>query len=411
MKSPLTGREMRDSMRAGPIEIFHLITSLDVGGTETMLHRLLSFMDKRKFRNRVVCLTGIGLVGREMQRSGIPVYALNMPTGRVRTAALATLWNLLRRNRPDILQTWLYHSDLLGLILGKAAGVRHLCWNIRCSYMDLDRYHATTRWTLRLCSLLSNFPDRILTNSVEARSFHVKLGYRSSGWNVIPNGFDLDRFRPDPAARAFLLRELGLEREPDPFLIGFMARYDPMKDHATFIEAASRLLERGRDVHLVLAGTGVDPRNEALVRRIPARWERRFHLCGRRDDIERVTAGLDVASLASHGEGFPNVVCEAMSCGVPCVVVDVGDSARIVGDPRLVVPPRHPEALANALESVMNMPHETRKELGRAARHRIQTRFDIRRIADAYEMLYAGIVSRAPLPPEAGDGEWPVPYC
>lgn len=377
------------------MEILHLTTSLDVGGTETMLYRLLSFMDPRRFRNRVVCLTDIGLVGREMQRSGIPVYALNLPTGRLRPGALATLWNLLRRHRPDILQTWLYHSDLLGLIFGKAAGVRRICWNIRCSYMDLDQYHATTRWTLRLCSLLSAFPTRILTNSVAAKSFHIKLGYRRSGWNVIPNGFDLEKFRPDPEARAFLLGELGLERESDSFLIGFMARYDPMKDHATFLEAASQLLNRGRNVHFVLAGTGVEPRNEALVRRIPMRWERRFHLFGRRDDIERVTAGLDVASLASHGEGFPNVVCEAMACGVPCVVMDVGDSARIVEDPRLIVPPGHAQALARAWESVMDMPRAERALLGRDARRRIQTRFDIRRVVEAYETLYAGMVSRA----------------
>lgn len=380
---------------AGPIEILHLITSLDVGGTETMLHRLLSFMDEQRFRNRVVCLTDMGWVGREMQRSGIPVDALNMPTGRLVPGALATLWRLLRRQRPDIVQTWLYHSDLLGLVLGKAAGVKHLCWNIRCSYMDLDQYHATTRWTLRLCSLLSRFPTRILTNSVAAKAFHIQLGYRRSGWSVIPNGFDLERFRPDPGAKASLLGELGLEGEAEPFLIGFMARYDPMKDHATFLEAAEQLLERGRNAHFVMAGAGVEPSNQALARRIPARWKKRFHLCGRRDDVERLTAGLDIATLASHGEGFPNVVCEAMACGVPCVVVDVGDSARIVEDPRLVVPPRRPDALARAWESVMDLPEEDRAQLGKDARRRIQTRFDIRQVARAYETLYADIVSRA----------------
>lgn len=378
----------------GPIEILHLITSLDVGGTETMLYRLLSSMDDRRFRNRVVCLTDMGLVGRDMQRSGIPVVALNIPPGHVRLRALATLWNLLRRHRPDILQTWLYHSDLLGLVFWKATGVKHMCWNIRCSYMDLDQYHATTRWTLRFCSLLSPFPTRILTNSVAAKAFHIQIGYRRSGWNVIPNGFDLERFRPDPAAKDSLIGELGLEKEPDLFLIGFMARFDPMKDHATFLEAASRLLERGRNAHFVMAGAGVEPSNQALVRRIPVRWKKRFHLCGRREDVERITAGLDIATLASHGEGFPNVVCEAMACGVPCVVVDVGDSARIVEDPRLVVPPRRPDALARAWESVMDMPKEDRVQLGKNARRRIQTRFDIRRVARAYETLYTDIVSR-----------------
>ena len=394
-------------MRDRPLEILHLITSLDVGGTETMLHRLISFMDPRRFRNRVICLTGIGLVGEEMRRDGVPVHALDMPKGRVTRKALAELWRLLRDHRPDVLQTWLYHSDLLGLLLGKAAGIPHVCWNIRCSYMDLARYNATTKWTLRLCSLLSRLPTRILTNSVEAKSFHIGLGYRRTGWEVIPNGFDLDTFRPDPGAKGFLLAETGVEAHPvggrsgGPFLIGFMARYDPMKDHHTFFDAAVRLLEEGRDVRFVLAGKGVEPRNAPLNRLIPERWRDRFHLCGRRNDIERITAGLDAATLASHGEGFPNVVCEAMACGVPCVVMDVGDSASIVGEPRLVVRPGDPEALAEAWRSLMDMPPEALTRLGETSRLRVAARFDIRRVVDAYERLYEGL-GRGPDPPRRG---------
>jgi glycosyltransferase involved in cell wall biosynthesis len=237
--------------------------------------------------------------------------------------------------------------------------------------------------------MLSGIPSVILTNSSEARRFHVGLGYRASGWEVIPNGLDPEQFRPDPAARHRLLGELGLHEAP--FLIGLIARFDPMKDHSTFVRAACRMLERGRDVHFVLAGRGVCRENPGMSAMIPEKWAERFHLLGERRDIERVTAGLSVASLASLGEGFPNVVCEAMSCGVPCVVMDVGDAASLVGETGAVVPPGDPSALADAWDRLMAMPEEARAGLGEAARKRVRDLYDIRVISKRYESLYLGM--------------------
>ena len=402
-----------------PISIFHLITTLDTGGTETMLLRLLSSMDRGLFSNQVISLTDIGSVGEKLMAQGIPVHTLKMPRGavtlrglaRLRKIAvilrgLARLRKILLIQKPMILQTWLYHGDLFGLIIGKLAGIRFILWNIRCSKMNLKKYPFTTRLAIILCTIFSSFPEMILTNSLSARKYHTELGYRARRWKIIPNGFDCSRFRPDVEAKAGLLTELGFEGEAEssnatarnpggnssaPFLIGFIARFDPMKDHGTFIRAACSLLEEKENIHFVLAGKDVASDNRALTSQIPTRWRDRFHLLGRRDDIEKVTAALDVATLSSHGEGFPNIVCEAMACGIPCVVADVGDSSKIVEDTGKVVPPGDHQALKESWKALIDMGGGKRKELGVAARKRVERYYELSNIVRQYEDLYLSL--------------------
>jgi glycosyltransferase involved in cell wall biosynthesis len=390
------------------IGIVHLITTLEVGGTEKMLMKLLSFMDSEKFANEVVSLRDIGPVGREIINMGIPVFALSMPRGRPTVCALVNLLNYLHLKRPAILQTWLYHADFLGLITGKMARVKNICWNIRCSYMDIDKYSIISKWIIRLCSLLSRFPKVVLTNSYEAKKYHMELGYRAKRWKIIPNGFDLDKFKPDELAKSRLISELDLEKyifesdlkdvgpeegRRDIILIGFIARHDPMKDHSTFIRAGCILLKENIDVYFVFAGKGIDVGKKSIVTQIPERFRSHFHLLGERDDMENITAGLDIASSVSLGEGFSNTVGEAMACAVPCVVTDVGDSARIVGDTGRVVPPKDPQALANAWKGLIDIGQEGRHSLGLLARKRIKEHFEISKVVKQYEELYTSLVA------------------
>jgi glycosyltransferase involved in cell wall biosynthesis len=391
---------------AQKISILHLITTLDLGGAEKMLLKLLSFMDKDNFSNQVICLTDVGLVGEKIMGQGIPVYALNMPRGRLNSSGLHKLWGLLRSIRPTVLQTWLYHADLLGVILGRLAGISNICWNIRCSYMDLGKYRPSTKWTIKFCSLLSCFPRIVITNSSAALKYHTRLGYKAKSWKVIPNGFDLEKFKPDQRAKPRLLKEFGLSndlghrgsdseesgnKKNDIFLIGFIARYDPMKDHSTFFKAASLLLSERNNVHFVLVGKNVDLENKSIFTQVPNAGMEHFHLLGERDDMENITAGLDIASLVSHGEGFPNTVGEAMACGVPCVVTNVGDSALIVNDTGYVVPPRDPSALAKAWKELIDMGYERRRKLGIAARKRVKERFELSKIVKDYETTYSAL--------------------
>lgn len=389
------------------IGIVHLITTLERGGSEKMLMKLLSFMDRQKFANEVISLMDIGPVGYEILDMGVPVFSLSMHRGRPTVRALISLMNYLCSKRPMILQTWLYHADFLGLIIGKMVGVKNVCWNIRCSYMDIEKYSKVSRWIIRLCSLLSRFPRIVLTNSHEAKRYHIKMGYRVKKWEVIPNGFDLDKFKPDKSAKPKLIRELNLEKvlldrnldetakelqRKDIVLIGFIARSDPMKDHATFFKAGSILLAESSDVHFVCAGRGIDSEKMPIVTKVPERFRSHFHLLGERDDVGDITAALDIACSISLGEGFSNTLGEAMACGVPCVATDVGDSARILGETGWVVPAKNPEALANAWKKMIDMGQEGRHDLGDKARKRIKDHFEISKVVKQYEDVYTSLV-------------------
>ena len=370
-----------------------------------MLEKLLASIDSKKFSNHVVSLSSIGPVGKKIKELGVPTHALQMPHGRVTLDGLVKLWQLIRSIRPTILQTWLYHADFLGLLFGKFAGVSNICWNIRCSYIDFKKYRLTTRWTFILCRLLSFLPQAVITNSEAALTYHVKYGYKVKHWKVIPNAFEIDKFKPDKFAKLKLLVNMDLYENnrmssnkgqdkkdiENVIFIGYISRYDPMKDHATFLRAAILLLNIRKDVHFVMVGKNITWNNELLVKQIPIKRRNHFHLIEERDDIDKITAALDIASSVSFGESFPNIVGEAMSCGVPCVVTDVGDSARIVGKTGLVVPPNDPEALAEAWEKLIDIGVEERKKLGTKARKRIIDCFELSLIVRKYEEFYSSL--------------------
>lgn len=371
------------------VKVLHLITGLGTGGAETMLAKLIANMDGRRFRTLVVSMTGHGVLGPRIEAVGVSVLSLGMARGVPDPRALFRFVALLRRESPDVLQTWLYHADLLGLIAWRLAGAQSIVWNLRCSDMDMTRYSRLSRYIPWLLARLSSYPAAVIANSSAARSAHERLGYRPHRWEIIPNGFELDRFRPEPSARERLRREL---RVPgDAVLIGLPARFDPMKDTATFVAAAADLAQANGTVHFLLIGRGHDPTNRNLVDLIaPSGIGDRVHLLGERHDMPRVLAGLDIVTLSSaFGEGFPNVLGEAMACGVPCVSTDVGDAAGIIGDTGVVVPRRDPAALSVAWRSLLDVGPDGRARLGTAARLRIAENYALPAIVARYEALYA----------------------
>lgn len=371
-----------------PIRIIHLITTLDVGGAEMALFRLLERMDRNNFQNRVVSLVPHGLVGERLIELGIPVESLGMAHGRPSFAALYRLFRLLRQFRPDVLQTWLYHADLLGLVAGRLIGAPAVIWNLRASDMDMSQYRRLSGWTVRICSMLSRYPQALVVNSMAGLRYHEGIGYKPRRWVLIYNGIDTERFKPDLVARRTIRDELGLDAKT--VLIGYIARYDPMKDHKTFLRAARCMLDWQPEAHFLLCGKDITWSNPTMVSLIEHLGLRqRVHLLGLREDISRITSALDLAtSTSAFGEGFPNVVAEAMACGVPSVVTDVGDSASIVGNTGLIVLPRDPQELAKGWIRLVDMGSARCRTLGDAARERIQELFSIERMVQAYDELY-----------------------
>ena len=378
-----------------PISVLCLITSLSAGGAQTMLYRLMSRLDRAKFKPQVVSMMDLGPVSEQIRALGIPVRSLGMSQGMPNPLALLKLVRSLQCDKPDVIQTWMYHADLLGSFAAKLAGNIAISWGIHHSHLSGTESKKLTRVTARLCAQLSRWaPRKIVCCSESTREAHAALGYASEKMVVIPNGYDLDAYKPDLAARRSVRRELGIS-ETAP-IIGLAARFDPQKDHRTFLKAAG-LLHRDRpDVHFILCGEQITKQNIDLMNWINgANIQDRCYLLGHRDDIPRINAAFDIASLSSLTEAFPNVVAEAMSCGIPCVVTDVGDAALIVGETGLVVPPRDPTMLADAWRTMLNMDRETRIQLGLVARQRVMENYNLSQIVSRYERLFEELAGKS----------------
>jgi len=357
-----------------------------------MLHKLLGQLDRSRFEAHVISLTTLGDIGSRIQRLGIGVEALGMHPQRPNPWRFIRLLRRLQSLHPDVVQTWMYHADLIGGLAARWTGVKRIVWGIRNTNLDPDKTKWTTRAVVRLCSRLSQrLPMKIVSCSDVAARVHVLRGYDSGKMLVIPNGFDLSRFVPDAHSRPQVRAELGLA--PEVPLVGMVARFDPMKNHTGFIQAAVAVRQQLPAAHFVMIGGGVDAGNASLSAAISAAGlGGAVHLLGLRHDIARLMASLDVLALPSHGEAFPNVLGEAMACGVPCVATDVGDAAYIVGTSGYVVPLGDMAALANRIVQLLRLEPALMEQRRIDARVRIGELFDIQRVVRQYEDLYATLV-------------------
>lgn len=365
--------------------IMHVITGLQTGGAERMLHKVAGGMRDRGIQQHVVSITTDGPIGDAMRRIQVPVTALGATYRTLAVPATTRLAVLISRESPDAVITWMYHANLIG---GAAAAMARrrstVIWNIRASALGPDERHSTrliAAWTAPLAGLLAK---RIIINSRAAMADHVGLGYPARMFRVIPNGFDLNAFGPLPNARARLIGSLGLPQESH--LIGIVARYHPMKDFETFFEAASLLEDQERPTYFVLAGEKLEDSNRELMDIIDGHGLRaRCRLLGGISDIPALMSGLDIFTLSSQaGESFPNVVGEAMACGIPCVATDVGGVREILGPTGRIVPRQDPAEMAASWREILGMSAEERRAMGNAARDRVKACFSLDVIVDAY---------------------------
>ena len=371
------------------MKVAHVITGLQMGGAEVMLARLLGAMDRDRFEPAVLGLGGPGPVGDQIAALGVPVETLGLTAGPSLPRRLLRLSGWLRAVRPDLVQTWLYHADLLGGLAGRLTGSAPIVWGVHSSNLQPGIVKPRTIRVARACAQMSTWlPAAVVCCSESTRDLHRKIGYQADRLVVIPNGFDLDTFRPDPAARSSVREELGIE--PDAPLVGMIARFDPQKDHQTFVRAAARVAAVDESVRYLLCGDGVTPGNPELRAWLGAAGiADRCRLLGRRSDTVRLQASLDVGTLSSVAvEALPLVIGEAMACGVPCAVTDVGDSALLVGDTGRVVPPGDADALARAWLELLSLGEDERRRLGLRARQRIADHYSLDRTAGRYSALY-----------------------
>jgi glycosyltransferase involved in cell wall biosynthesis len=371
--------------------VCHVITALGTGGAETMLWKLLAASEGLRAGATVVSLRDAGTVGPRIRALGVPLEELGIGTvpgpGHARRLRAA-----VRAARPDVLQGWMYHGNLAALYGARGTG-RPVLWNIRQSLGRLSDEKAGTALVIRAGALLSRRARVIVYNSRVSAAQHERLGYAADRTRLLPNGFDLHRFRPDPAACGRLRDRIGAP--PDARVVGMVARFHPMKDHATFLAAMERLLPADPSLHVVLAGSGVAASNEPFARLLPREpWRARIHPLGEEADVAALLAGLDVCALSSsRSEGFPNVVGEALACAVPSVVTDSGDAAAVLGEAGEVVAPGDPAAFAAAVRRLLELAPEERARLGRAGRERVMREYSIDAVARRYEALYEEVAA------------------
>lgn len=377
---------------SAPILVTHIITSLGSGGAEGVLARLAT--TPGPVRHRIVSLIDDGLHGETLRAGGVPVLTLGMKPAGLSPLPWLRLIRELRRTRPDIVMTWLYHADLIGSVTALLTGRRTLVWNVRCSNMDLSRYSRLTGWIVGILARMSALPRVIVANSDAGQRHHRQLGYHPRAWLTIPNGFDL----PDPkhaaAARQAVRSEWRVSG--DEIVVGMVARVDAMKNHPGFLAAAARAAEADSRLRFVLIGRGTDdPAFGIAAAAARLGLGERTLLLGERRDVGRLLSGLDLlVSASTFGEGLSNAIGEAMAAALPCIATDVGDAAALVGESGKIVPPGDDPALAQAILDLAGLPPDRRQTLADAARARIRDHYSVAKMVADYTTLFTGLARR-----------------
>jgi glycosyltransferase involved in cell wall biosynthesis len=375
------------------MKILHVITTLAQGGAEAVLFRLI-VASTPALEHVVVSLRSDAYYAPKLRAAGIEVHTLNMPRGQLTLKALLKLRRLIIGAHPDVVQTWMYHADLVGGLIARWSGVP-VVWGVRNSNLDTNTSSVSARTVARVCGLISGWlPEAIICCSAKAARIHQVIGYCAEIFAIIPNGVDITRFAPDAAMRIRTRMAWGIQS--DQRLLGMVARWDPQKDHNTLLHALAHLTNRGVMFRFVLVGTGMSRDNVELIGNIGRLGlGDRVILAGPHEDIPAVMNAIDLHVLSSaYGEAFPSVVAEAMACGTPSVVTDVGDSAQIVGTTGWVVPPKNAEALAQGIqEGLVTLDSSGREVLGQVARTRVQERFGLKKMVDAYIALWNSVVN------------------
>jgi glycosyltransferase involved in cell wall biosynthesis len=373
------------------MKVMHVIAGLNRGGAEVMLARLLPQLRASAVDGLVISLTTIGPVGKQIEQMGIPVRALGMRRKLPDPRGVWRLVEIIRHERPCVIHTWMDQANLIGSAATLFTGRQPVVWGIHHTTLDPEASRKR-RWTAKINARSARYlPNSVIYCADAARSLHEVMGYPIDRGVVIPNGFDLHAHRPDSEARKTVRDELRIP--DDARLVGIIGRFDPHKDFRTFLSAGAKLSSRLPGVYFAMCGDGLSTDNAELVG-----WVDEFDLrsncllLGPRNDIARIQASLDLGTLSSLSEALPLVVGETMACGVPCVVTDVGDSARLVGDTGLVVPPRDPEALAAAWFEVLAMTDRVRSALGFRARQRIADLFSLDTTVKKYTEVYNTVV-------------------
>jgi glycosyltransferase involved in cell wall biosynthesis len=364
-------------------EILHIITGLGCGGAEKSLYRLL--ISQTGNSPVVISLTTLNSIGRQLGERGFKVISLNLKLYNF-PVVFFKLYRIIRLYKPNIVQTWLYHADLMGGLAAKVAGVRYIIWGVRTTELKKGSYMTIS--IRKLLAWLSYFiPNKIVVVAEKAKEKHIRLGYDASKMQVIPNGFNIESCNVSlELVRVF--KEVNSIKDND-IVIGCVGRLSQVKGQDVFIKSAGLVLARLPNVKFLMVGRGLEVVNQEVTALIEknARLEN-FILLGERSDVPVCLRVMDIFCLPSRSEGFPNSLGEAMLSGIPCVSTDVGDASMLGGDDVPIAKVDDPEDLANKLIGMIESSQQERKRIGQKLNQRIIDEYSMEKMTSRYQALY-----------------------
>lgn len=371
--------------------IIHVITGLNVGGAEKALKRLLLATTEYPQRTVVISLTEVGKIGTELRNCGVEVHTLGMKSVLSMPMTLYRLVKLIRMLNPDIVQSWLYHADLIGGLAAKIAGVKHIIWGVRTTELKQGSY--ITFVIRKVLSWLSYvIPSKIVCVAEASKQKHIEIGYCASKMIVIGNGFDLNELQSNSEQRNLLRDSCGFSNKH--LVIGSVGRLSQDKGQDVFIQAAALLVKRFPNIRFLMVGSLLQQNNTKLMNWLNAAGvTEQFVLLGERNDIPNCLAAMDIFCLPSRTEGFPNVLGEAMAMGLPCVSTDVGDAAFLLGGAGILAVKNNSQDLANSTAILLNYSQKERDYIGSRAQKRIATEFTQEKTNQQYQYLYESMLN------------------
>jgi len=370
--------------------VLHIISGLTNGGAESQLAQLVA--NDSSNEHHVFSMMDVGFFGKPILDAGVPLIEGHMPKGKLNVSGMKLLFRTIRTLKPDVIQTWMYHADVIGGVLGVLCGQRNVVWGIHHTSHDKEQTSKSIRAIVKLSAILSRFiPASIICCASTTRDLHIEAGYSKKKLKVVFNGYNQDRFYASAEQRSTFRADNNIS--DSEFVIGMVGRWNPQKDHRNLIAALERLESSGYEQwRCLMVGPDVDDNNAELVGWLKeAKLSHRVSLLGSRRDIEAIMSAMDVLTLPSaFGEAFPNVVAEAMLTERPCIVTDVGDSADMVGEHGWVVPPRDSEQLYICLKEAIREfeAGNTWLERGRLSRERIIQNYGLSRMIETYTEIW-----------------------
>jgi glycosyltransferase involved in cell wall biosynthesis len=373
------------------LKILFLGRQLNIGGAERQLVILANELASRGHEVIIASFYPGGALSEKLNSSRVRLISLGKGSRWDLFSPYVKLLRILREERPDVLHGWMHTQNVAATLVRIFHPRVKLFWCVRSSNLEMifDWLEVLIVW---LQSRLSVFADCVVVNSIAGLEYAVAKGIARKKMLFIPNGIDTNVFYPDEAERTRVREEWGVGDSEK--VIGYVARFDPIKNHTLFLKAAARIAAERPEVRFVCIGHGQDAyvqELKELTRTLGI--EGKVQWVEARPDVRAVYNALDIFCSASFSEGFPNVIGEAMACGRHCVVTDVGDSKLVVGGTGVAVPSNGVEALAAGLRQKL----DAGDALNLRARQRILENFTVAQLGEKTERALVRCVERRPV--------------